>query len=234
MAICISKDFIFSGSYDGIIKKWTKKLELLHSWQAHDIVIYSIVCDDNDRLFSSSTEGEIKEWDFNGEFRQVTIVQTQVTLKTADVKALFLQNGLLYAGDDGGNLIEFDQDFQVNKHKFTYNAIWSLAVSPDGKFVLTVRDNDVMINDMCKFRPERVRSMLYFTTLFAAVGNTRKEFAQTLAVESVLQGRAPVVIDAQNIACPERAGLNISVYGYQKGYPLKGTLKVRIWARKFK
>ena len=224
MTICINKDFIFSGSYDGIIKKWNKKLELLHSWQAHDIVVYSMVCDDNDRLFSSSTEGEIKEWDLNGEFRQMTILQTPVTSKTADVKALVLKNGLLYGGDDGGNLVEWDQNFKVNKHKFTYNAIWSLAASPDGKFVLTVRDNDVMINDICKWNISWI-FVIFKPFLLTAVGNTRKEFAQTVAVESVLQGRAPVVIDAQNIACPERAGLNISVYAYQKGFPLKGTLK---------
>ena len=152
MAICINSEFIFTGGYDGVIKKWTKKLDLLQSWQAHDLVVYAVVCDET-RLFSSSSEGEVKEWDpKTGEFRQMTILQSPVTQQTTEVKTLgFGINGLLYGGDDGGNLLEWDKDFKVNKQKFTYIEIWSLAVSPDGQSVMTVRDNDVMINDVCKY-----------------------------------------------------------------------------------
>ena len=56
------------------LKKWTKDLKLVQSWQAHDSWLYALAIDEN-RLFSSSSEGEIKEWDpKNGEFRQMTIL----------------------------------------------------------------------------------------------------------------------------------------------------------------
>ena len=55
-------------------QKWTKDLKLVHSWQAHETVVYALVCDEN-RLFSSSSEGEVKEWDpKTGEFRQMTVL----------------------------------------------------------------------------------------------------------------------------------------------------------------
>ena len=80
-------------------------MELLHTWQAHEIVVYSMVCDE-DRLFSSSSEGEVKEWDPKTcEFRQMTILSSPVSQKPTEVKALaFGVNGLLYGGDDGGNV----------------------------------------------------------------------------------------------------------------------------------
>merc|ERR1712024_383843 len=75
MTIAVWKNFIFTGSYDGIINKWNLKLELQLTWQAHDICVYSLVCDEN-RLFSSSSHGEIKEWDpETGKFRQMTILE---------------------------------------------------------------------------------------------------------------------------------------------------------------
>ena len=125
-------------------------MELVQSWQAHELVVYSLACDDN-RLFSSSSEGEIKEWDPNsGKFRQMTILQVKKTTvvcndfraghillhkepaarkslqttvknshfdpnffvlqspvnqKPSEVKALGMSlSGLLYAGDDHGNV----------------------------------------------------------------------------------------------------------------------------------
>lgn len=104
--------------------------------------------------------------------------------------------------------MEWDKDFSINKQKFLYIEIWSLAASPDGKSVMTVRDNDVMINDV---------EMDY----------TREEFKQTLAVKGSVPGRAPVVVDDQTIACVERgSGLNISLFHYDNAkFPSKGSLK---------
>merc|ERR1719215_1608034 len=106
MAIAVTSEFIFSGSYGGAIKKWTKDLKLVHSWQAHETVVYALVCDEN-RLFSSSSVGEVKEWDpKTGEFRQMTVLASPVDQKSAELKALALsKDGLLYGGDDHGNLV---------------------------------------------------------------------------------------------------------------------------------
>ena len=105
-------------------------------------------------------------------------------------------------------LVEWDKNFEICKQKFLYIEIWSVATSPDGKSVMTVRDNDVMINDI-------------------EMNFTREEFRQTLAVKGSVAGRAPVVVDDQTIACVERSsGLNVSLYEYDNGkFPAKGSLK---------
>ena len=55
---------------------WNDELQL--TWKAHDICVYSLVCDEN-RLFSSSSHGEIKEWDpETGKFRQMTILEVSI------------------------------------------------------------------------------------------------------------------------------------------------------------
>ena len=78
--------------------------------------------------------------------------QSPVNQKPTEVKALALtKSGLLYAGDDHGNLVEFEPSFKLNKQKLTYNEIWSLAITPDGKNAITARDNNCIIQDICKF-----------------------------------------------------------------------------------
>ena len=63
----------------------------MHSWQAHEMVVYALALDEN-RLFSSSSEGEIKEWDpNNGEFRQMTIL---IVSSTLDGKIIFRMKGM--------------------------------------------------------------------------------------------------------------------------------------------
>ena len=54
------------------------------------------------------------------------------------------------AGDMVGNLLEWEPNFVLKKQKFTYNEIWSLAISPDGKKSVTARDNNCIINDIGK------------------------------------------------------------------------------------
>ena len=47
--------------------------------------------------------------------------------------------------------MEWGENFQVNKQKYTYNEIWSLAATPDGENVITARDNECIISDISKY-----------------------------------------------------------------------------------
>ena len=68
------------------------------------------------------------------------------------MKALAItKSGLLYSGDDQGNLNEYGPDFKMNNQKLTYNEIWSLAITPDGKKAITARNNNCIVSDICKF-----------------------------------------------------------------------------------
>ena len=47
-------------------------------------------------------------------------------------------------------LVKMDKDFEIKSSKMVYHDIWSLAASPDGKDIITARDNDCVIHDVCK------------------------------------------------------------------------------------
>ena len=65
---------------------------------------------------------------------------------------------------------------KIQKHNHLKRELCLLAL----KSVITVRDNDVMINDI-------------------EIDLTREEFRQTLAVKGSVAGRAPVVCDYQTM-----------------------------------
>jgi len=211
MTIAIWKNFIFTGSYDGIINKWNLNLELQLTWKAHDICVYSLVCDEN-RLFSSSSHGEIKEWDpETGKFRQMTILEGSVTgkAKPTEVRAMSLNHGQFWVGDDQGNLIEYGENFVAKKKKLIYTEIWSLALAPDGTNLICARDNDCNIYDL---------ELSDFS---------REEFQTTLALQGSVRGRAPVLVDENHILCVDQSGgMNIKVYDYKdKDYSQKCNLQ---------
>ena len=123
--------------------------------------------------------------------------------------------------------MKWGEDFKVEAQKFTYTEIWSLAASPDGQNVLTARDNDCIINDVCKFYTIETWSMTLLWML--AIDYKREEFKETLAVRASVQGRAPVAVDDLHVACVDRSGMNVQLYVYDNAkFPKACLLEVSI------
>jgi len=213
MSIHVNRDTkeVFTGDYDGTIKKWSlEDLRLLNTWRAHPegCPVYSLAGDDpGNLLYSSSCDGEIKQWDQKtGKFIQMTIVTGPFETESI-VKCLAFNNGILYAGDDQGDILAYKKNFEPKAKKMTYGEVWSMAVDSSGESLFSVRDNDCVVSDL---------TMVY----------KKEEFSDTLAVKGSMIGRAPVAVNDTYVVLADRSGMNVNVYdSKQKEYPLLTTFK---------
>jgi len=122
------------------------------------------------------------------------------------VKCLSFNNGILYAGDDQGDIMAYKNNFELKAKKMTYGEVWSMAVDSKGESLFSVRDNDCVVSDL--------------TTVYK-----KEEFLATLAVKGSMIGRAPVHVSEQFVVLADRSGMNVNVYANSPEYPLLSSLK---------
>jgi len=202
---------LFSGDYDGIVKKWdvskSESIKEIQTWRAHNIgcpvygMAYRNVSDAEakkdipDRLFTSSTEGQIREWDpETGENKNETIITNQAN-QSAIVRCLCTHEEKLYAGDFCGQLVCLGPDFKEIAKKFTYAEVWGLAISKDGLNAFNSRNNDTMVTDL--------------TTVYLST-----RYKETMAVKLSLNGRAPIVVTDHHVAMLDRSAYTVNIYQY--------------------
>ncbi|KAJ8725645.1 hypothetical protein PYW08_003828 [Mythimna loreyi] len=170
---------LFVGTEDGSIKSFDGKLAPKESWAAHGVQPFALATD-GETLYSSSNDGGIKVWSLTGE----KIAELPST--GADVGALHLFDKQVYAGDEAGNIVVFEN----NEMKAKYNVleeVKDLGFSPP--FLFTVRDLYVTVTEI---KPEESKTR--FMT------------------RHTMEGRAPVRISGNRIVFMSRDGNSLKLH----------------------
>ena len=71
-------------------------------------------------------------------------------------------------------LIEWGPNFKVLKEKFTYTEIWSLSITPNGENVITARDNECVITDVCEYLANYNCQLHFCDTVNTFFGNLKQ------------------------------------------------------------
>ncbi|XP_075969580.1 uncharacterized protein LOC142972384 [Anticarsia gemmatalis] len=129
---------LFVGCEDGSIKSFAADLTPKDSWAAHAVQPFALATG-NGYLYSSSNDGGIRVWSPSGQ----KITELQST--GADVGTLQVFGTNVYAGDEDGNIIVYEN----NAMKAKYNVleeVKTLWFSPP--YLFTVRDLYVTITEI--------------------------------------------------------------------------------------
>lgn len=89
---------------------WAPDLKFLKEVQAHPCSIFSITASD-DTLYSCSNDGTVKSWDLE------SLNEKKLLLEDKEVEfwKVKYSNGVLFIGDDQGNVMEFTKYSTNNK-----------------------------------------------------------------------------------------------------------------------
>ncbi|KAJ8722723.1 hypothetical protein PYW07_003903 [Mythimna separata] len=170
---------LFVGTEDGSIKSFDGKLAPKESWTAHGVQPFALATD-GETLYSSSNDGGIRVWSLTGD----KIAELPPT--GADVGALHVFDKRVYAGDEGGNIVVYEN----NEMKAKYNVleeVKDLGFSPP--FLFTVRDLYVTATEI---KPEESKTR--FMT------------------RHTMEGRAPLRIAGNRILFMSRDGNSLKLH----------------------
>ncbi|XP_018332202.1 myosin heavy chain kinase D-like [Agrilus planipennis] len=97
------KSKLYSAADDGKIKVWSNDLKLLGTVEAHPCSVFSLTASE-DTIYSCSNDGTIKSWTLD--LQEKGLVYKGET----EIWKVLYVNGILYAGDDQGDVMLFKND----------------------------------------------------------------------------------------------------------------------------
>ncbi|XP_026758065.2 uncharacterized protein LOC113517560 [Galleria mellonella] len=136
---------LFVGTDDGSIKSFNADLSPAVAWAAHGVQIFAIAAH-NGNVYSSSNDGGIRVWSAEGE--KITELQAA----DADIGTLRVFDNGLYAGDENGNVIVFENNKEIARYNVLEEVKDLWLYSP---FLFTVRDLDVTVTEI---KPDESRT----------------------------------------------------------------------------
>ncbi|KAL0893892.1 hypothetical protein ABMA27_013992 [Loxostege sticticalis] len=172
-------DKLYVGAEDGSVKTFDANLAPGVSWTAHGVQLFAIAAHAGN-VYTSSNDGGIRVWSSQGE--KVAELKTA----DADIGALRVFGKELYAGDEAGNVLVYEN----NEEKARYNVleeVKDLWLSPP--FLFTVRDLDVTVTEI---KPEESKSR--FVT------------------RHTMEGRAPLRVAGNRLLVMARGGNNLRLH----------------------
>ncbi|XP_035779485.1 uncharacterized protein LOC118459829 [Anopheles albimanus] len=141
-AVLFHNNHVFSAGGDGIVKVWSRELQLIKQIVPHEAYIYSMVADSTGRIYTSSCDGTIKCLT-----NPLAGDECKELLKCNDeIECLFVdRKDNLYSGDDKGIITQWID--QRIKYKFNVvEQVRSMAVQ--NNIIYSIRDNDLTVTEI--------------------------------------------------------------------------------------
>lgn len=134
---------LYSSGADGFVKIWTKDLELLKEFAAHELYIFTIGINSHGGLYTSSSDGTVKYFPNPIETNASEVIHHNeyddiITIQCYD-------DGTVFMGDDKGVVSKL-VDNQIQLQYNIVEEVKSLAVI--NNILYTVRDMDVVVTDL--------------------------------------------------------------------------------------
>lgn len=141
--LAFHNDQLYSGGSDGLIKVWSKDLQLIKDVPAHAAHIYAIAVNSKGWVYSSSCEGLVKC------FKNIlTSNEGEIVYRNDcdDIMSICCNyDDTIYFGDDKGvvsKVVDTNVELQYN----LLEEVKSMAI--DGTTLYTARDNDAVVTDL--------------------------------------------------------------------------------------
>ncbi|CAK1552054.1 unnamed protein product [Leptosia nina] len=129
---------LFIGTECGSVICLNEDLSPVTKWSAHEVQIFAIAANETN-VYTSSNDGLLKVWTTKGE------KVTEIPTSGADIGALFILDKELYTGDEGGNVLVY----QNNNLKASFNVleeVKDVVVKPP--YMFTARDLYVTVTEI--------------------------------------------------------------------------------------
>ncbi|XP_063821748.1 uncharacterized protein LOC135071844 [Ostrinia nubilalis] len=171
---------LYVGTEDGSVKTFDANLTPGVAWSAHGVQVFAIAAQGG-KVYTASNDGGIKVWSDQG-----NKVADLKTTGDGDICALRVFDKELYAGDEAGNVLVYEN----NEEKARYNVleeVKDLWFSPP--FLFTVRDLDVTVTEI---KPDDSKSR--FVT------------------RHTMEGRAPLRVAGRRLLVLARGGNNLRLH----------------------
>ncbi|CAG9783737.1 unnamed protein product [Diatraea saccharalis] len=170
---------LFVGTGDGSVKTFDANLSPGVSWSAHSVQLFAIAAQ-HGKVYTSSNDAGIRVWSADG------VKEAELPNAGSDVGVLRVFDKELYVGDEGGNVMIFEN----NEEKARYNVLEEVKdLWFSAPFLFTVRDLDVTVTEI---KPDESK------TLFVN--------------HHTMEGRAPLHMAGTRLLVTARGGNNLRLH----------------------
>ncbi|CAH0406501.1 unnamed protein product [Chilo suppressalis] len=186
---------LFVGTADGFVRTFDANLSPGVSWPAHGVQLFAIAAI-HGKVYTSSNDAGIRVWSAEGE------KQAELTTAEEDVGVLRVFDKCLYAGDESGNVLVYED----NVEKARYNVleeVKDLWLSPP--YMFTVRDLDVTVTEI---KPDESKTR--FVT------------------RHTMEGRAPLRVAGTRLVVMARGGNNMRLHDASVATSFKQLQEIKV------